>query len=75
MDEIIELDNFIFNDHILIWSSRFETNETCSICLDNSNHNVVSTYCNHKFHYTCISRWINLQNSNSCPMCRKLIYF
>ena len=40
----------------------------CSICLDDSNENVKTLLCGHKFHKDCIEEWLNREES--CPMCR-----
>jgi len=54
--------------------------DNCSICLNNLNHNIYTTVCNHQFHITCIISWINKNTQNSqhnmkvnCPLCRKTL--
>lgn len=49
--------------------------ETCSICLDSNfvysdthENRKFITKCNHIYHYNCIYRWA--QRNNSCPTCR-----
>ncbi len=42
--------------------------EHCSICLEDLEHNVMETICNHKFHSHCINRW--LENNYTCALCR-----
>ena len=32
----------------------------------------IKTNCNHMFHLTCLSKWVN-QNKKTCPMCRNII--
>ena len=41
----------------------------CSICYGDNAANLVSTPCNHIFHYTCIAEW--LKTHSTCPLCRK----
>ncbi|GMR35329.1 hypothetical protein PMAYCL1PPCAC_05524, partial [Pristionchus mayeri] len=46
----------------------------CSICLKrlNKNHST-SIDCSHKFHFKCISRWVDSEESKlegCCPNCR-----
>jgi hypothetical protein len=44
-------------------------NEECCICLDMDNIEIWSMLpCGHKFHSTCISKW--LSNNKTCPICR-----
>jgi hypothetical protein len=47
----------------------------CSICYTNINQDQLSTLsCNHYFHNTCVTNWINTQVRSSitptCPICR-----
>jgi len=62
--EIIKYEELIKNENF---------DKTCSICLNNVNHNDdnwIITKCNHLFHKRCISKW----NKNTCPLCRKRYY-
>jgi hypothetical protein len=44
-------------------------NEECCICLDvNCNQTWVFIPCGHKFHASCVSRWI--ETHHTCPVCR-----
>jgi hypothetical protein len=43
------------------------TNEICSICLENSPN--VETMCGHQFHRECLGNW--KKRNKTCPMCRK----
>lgn len=44
----------------------------CNICQEDIGimKLVATTYCNHCFHYTCISR--HCETSNKCPSCRSI---
>ncbi len=42
------------------------TTDSCPICLEETDSQMVSTSCGHIFHFKCIDRITN----NSCPMCR-----
>lgn len=56
------------------------SNETCSICLNELDINVLKTSCNHLFHYNCLKKYKKyifknnkkelVVNSFSCPNCR-----
>lgn len=52
-----------------------KTNEICAICLESGT--MISLYCNHVFHWDCISKWMdNCQHGSSdwnfsCPICKK----
>ena len=52
-----------------------KSDETCAICLESGK--MVSLYCNHVFHWDCISKWMeNCQKNSSdwnfsCPICKK----
>ncbi|KAF9764985.1 E3 ubiquitin-protein ligase [Nosema granulosis] len=43
----------------------------CSICLENYQDNefLMILYCDHNFHYECVSIWLDI--NNSCPICKK----
>lgn len=67
------------------------TNETCAICLEDNCEGtgapaeslmqyVQLTTCHHKFHYTCIKKWLLVPplpklvfNNTTCPVCRTQI--
>jgi hypothetical protein len=46
----------------------------CAVCLEeliNSEKGLISvTPCGHRFHITCIERWINTNTTKVCPTCR-----
>jgi hypothetical protein len=50
----------------------------CSICLFDYNEQqeeqqeVIKINCNHIFHLTCLSKWVN-QNKQTCPICRNVM--
>lgn len=50
---------------------------TCSICLENVNHNGVTLNCKHRFHKECLQQWVKQQllhvNNPSCPTCRMVV--
>ena len=43
---------------------KVNTDKECSICLDNIEHDVYRTKCNHYFHFKCI------MGLDKCPLCR-----
>jgi hypothetical protein len=48
--------------------------EECIICLNNINNNIQKTlHCNHTYCLDCISKWIYLEEKNTCPLCRNFI--
>ncbi len=50
----------------------FKSVGECSICIDHEKKDVwIETFCNHKFHYSCLSRW--LESKKSCPLCREYV--
>jgi len=46
-----------------------EKDEICSICQSALSDKVVTTPCNHTFHYPCVSEWAKYKTS--CPVCRQ----
>ena len=44
--------------------------EKCSICLEEISGDISITKCNHIFHYTCLSKYINNCEKTDCPICR-----
>ena len=47
---------------------RVPNDFTCSICLDNSHHNVYELNCSHQYHLSCITEWN--EKNQTCPLCR-----
>ena len=47
-------------------------NDECGICLEPLPPDTkVETECHHKFHKQCLSRWCNVQQVKTCPICRR----
>lgn len=47
---------------------NFKQDETCVICFENLEYDIVETYCLHKYHTKCLLKW--LMKNRSCPTCR-----
>ena len=62
--DIIDDNSISSNDSISI-----EIYDSCPICLEPLNKNVVITNCTHKFHINCLKR-LKLSKINNCPICR-----
>ncbi|CAN8315074.1 unnamed protein product [Cochlearia groenlandica] len=46
---------------------------TCAICLDDLCEEMMKLpNCRHRFHMECIGEW--LTDSNTCPLCRKIVF-
>ena len=43
--------------------------DDCVICMDDysENHKCSELYCGHKFHHSCILKWMN--EKKTCPLC------
>tara|TARA_B100001063_G_scaffold211705_1_gene210196 strand:+ start:435 stop:869 length:435 start_codon:yes stop_codon:yes gene_type:complete len=41
---------------------------TCCICLDESEENIKTLLCGHKYHKECIEKWFTKEET--CPLCR-----
>lgn len=52
-----------------------DTQETCSICLDNYEtcDEARKLDCHHSFHLNCISMWM-ADSHKTCPLCRGVIF-
>ena len=42
--------------------------ELCSICLESHANGIITTICNHQYHFKCLIRWLNIDAT--CPECR-----
>jgi len=42
----------------------------CPMCLE-TMHEAIVTSCNHRFHSSCIHKWLSMHNS--CPICRSVV--
>ncbi len=63
----------INNLPIIRSDSKSINTDLCSICMDESNKDMISikTNCNHVFHKECLTSWITANFKNdSCPYCR-----
>lgn len=45
--------------------------QTCPICIQLIDNDLLETKCKHYFHSNCLNCW--LEKSVNCPMCRKII--
>ena len=46
--------------------------DDCIICLEPLKNNIAKLSCGHKYHFDCISEWINKKKDlrKICPICR-----
>lgn len=63
------------------WIYNLPTNTDCTICRSSLNTNsiyhmdkgidsyVVQGICKHSFHYECIKKWVENEDTNHCPIC------
>lgn len=74
MKDIITLFLYLVNYYFTQYLKQLKESpnhdcSSCSICLDEINHDHVTTFeCNHKFHLSCLNQWVN--KSATCPVCR-----
>ncbi|KAJ4288613.1 hypothetical protein N0V90_011850 [Kalmusia sp. IMI 367209] len=58
--------------------TKLHPTDTCTICTEpfSTKHAPVALSCHHIFGYHCIKNWLRYGrgNTNSCPVCRHLIY-
>jgi hypothetical protein len=43
---------------------------TCGVCLESTDLDCKLGNCTHRFHFECIKRWSDVENS--CPLCKSL---
>lgn len=45
----------------------------CTICLESfrPSRPVTTTICNHRYHETCLNKWLNI--GNICPLCKTIL--
>mmetsp|Transcript_83723 Transcript_83723/g.132693 ORF Transcript_83723/g.132693 Transcript_83723/m.132693 type:complete len:128 (+) Transcript_83723:1-384(+) len=48
-----------------------DTCDTCPVCLDDLGHDVLRLPCGHRFHRSCISKWLAGPLSPACPSCKQ----
>lgn len=56
---------------LIAWKESLTIEGDCSICLESlaNNTKIVTTKeCNHKFHLSCLNKWV--KENPSCPYCR-----
>jgi hypothetical protein len=74
INQIIQSNIDKINNLPIIQSDSISINtDICSICMDESNKDMISikTNCNHVFHKECLTSWITANFKNdSCPYCR-----
>ena len=42
--------------------------ELCSICLESHTSGIITTMCNHQYHFKCLIQWLQIEAT--CPECR-----
>lgn len=48
---------------------KVKDKKVCCICLDTIDKEARITSCRHRYHYKCIKKWSNKENS--CPQCKR----
>lgn len=53
--------------------SKLVENANCPICYDTVNNKIILKCCNTAYCLECITIWLSMNNSNSCPFCRSTV--
>jgi hypothetical protein len=56
-----------------ICCSTHRKNNLCTICLDDIKQ-IKRLHCSHSFCSKCISKWIHIEQKDTCPLCREFLY-
>ena len=64
-----DVENVLQNKFAKANHDEIEDNSEICFCMEEKQEEIVELPCKHKFHISCISKW--LVNNNSCPNCRQ----